>query len=150
MADDFSFSVMTFNLRFGLADDGDNAWKYRKKAFPFLFRRYQPDFIGFQEANNFQTEYLAALLDRYDFNCSLREAAHAVFTQNGFEDAFAGTHTSTFHGFTGHNLGGHIDWILSRDGLKVLGKEIIRDQFAGFYPSDHFPVLVEFAFAPAP
>ena len=31
------FSVLTLNLRFGLADDGANNWRYRKKGFqPFL------------------------------------------------------------------------------------------------------------------
>ncbi len=253
MADALSFSVMTFNLRFGLADDGPNAWENRKKAYPALFQRYQPDFIGFQEANNFQTEYLATLLDQYgfigkrtpspdfwqnnlifhskkwvckekrhcflsetpdvesrlensrwprqctlglfeqgaarvvmanthfdfyesvqkrsaelvvdflsefprdlptivtgDFNCIPLEPAHDVFTQNGFEDAFTGGHTCTFHGFTGKDRGGHIDWILSRGRVKVCRKEIVRDQFSGFYPSDHFPVLVEFTIAPSP
>ncbi len=60
-------SVLTLNLRFGLADDGPNSWQYRKKVFPFLFEKYRTDFIGFQEANDFQTDFLNGMLTEYDF-----------------------------------------------------------------------------------
>lgn len=61
------FTVMTFNLRFGLADDGDNAWQNRQKAYPLFFERYQPDFVGFQEANSFQTDFLDNLLTEHSY-----------------------------------------------------------------------------------
>ena len=60
-------SVLTLNLRFGLADDGPNSWQYRKKGFPYLFEKYRTDFIGFQEANDFQTDFLNEMLTEYDF-----------------------------------------------------------------------------------
>jgi len=60
-------SVLTLNLRFGLADDGPNSWQYRKKGFPCLFEKYRADFIGFQEANDFQTDFLNEILTEYDF-----------------------------------------------------------------------------------
>jgi endonuclease/exonuclease/phosphatase family metal-dependent hydrolase len=60
-------SVLTFNLRFGLADDGPNSWQYRKKCFPSLFEKYRTDFIGFQEANDFQIDFLHEILTEYDF-----------------------------------------------------------------------------------
>ena len=59
------FSVMTFNLRFGLAKDGPNAWKHRKKLIPGLFQAYPVDFIGCQEVNDFQADDLAAILGDY-------------------------------------------------------------------------------------
>ena len=52
------FSTLTLNLRFGLADDGADSWDHRKKALPVLFKKYHPDFIGLQEANDFQIDYL--------------------------------------------------------------------------------------------
>jgi endonuclease/exonuclease/phosphatase family metal-dependent hydrolase len=61
------FSVMTLNLRFGLAEDGPNAWKHRKKLIPALFRAYPVDFIGCQEVNAFQADDLAAILSDYRF-----------------------------------------------------------------------------------
>ena len=62
-----NFSTLTFNLRFGLADDGANSWDHRKKALPALFKKYRPDFIGLQEANDFQIDYLAQILTGYEF-----------------------------------------------------------------------------------
>ncbi len=251
MANPGTFSVMTFNLRFGLADDGPNCWENRKRVYPPLFEAYQPDFIGFQEVNNFQADFLCRLLDGYDFigrresssrswqnnlifyrkqwtcraarhlflsstprvesrldgsrwprQCTLglfeqgkmtvvmanthfdfseavqvRSAglvvdflskfspesstdlptvvtgdfnslpgggAHRAFVDNGFEDAFENAHTYTFHGFTGRDRGGHIDWILFRGGITPLNRKIVRERFSGLFPSDHFPVLVEF------
>lgn len=58
-------SVLTLNLRFGRADDGPNNWSHRQKAYPSLFGKYQPDFITFQEANDFQADFLKTLLNGY-------------------------------------------------------------------------------------
>jgi len=60
-------SVLTLNLRFGLADDGPNDWRHRKKGFPSLFEKYRSDFFGFQEANDFQIDFLDHLLTDYDY-----------------------------------------------------------------------------------
>ncbi len=61
------FSVMTLNLRFGLADDGKNRWELRKDRLGFLFERHRPDFVGFQEANAFQIDFLGRLLPDHRF-----------------------------------------------------------------------------------
>ena len=61
------FSTLSFNLSFGLADDGANSWDHRKKALPALFKKYHPDFIGLQEANDFQIDYLTKILIGYEF-----------------------------------------------------------------------------------
>ncbi len=60
-------TVMTLNLRFGLADDGPNSWIFRKKAFPALFKQYRPDFISLQEANDFQIDFIASILTEYGY-----------------------------------------------------------------------------------
>jgi len=44
-----SFSVMTMNLRFGLAKDGKNRWDRRKKVVEEFLKQVNMDFIGFQE-----------------------------------------------------------------------------------------------------
>ncbi len=59
------FSVMTLNLRFGLAKDGPNAWRHRKKLMSGLFRAYPVDFIACQEVNGFQAADLASILKDY-------------------------------------------------------------------------------------
>jgi endonuclease/exonuclease/phosphatase family metal-dependent hydrolase len=61
------FGVLTLNLRFGLADDGPNSWRYRKMGFPSLFNMYRPDFIGLQEANDFQIEFINEILNEYGY-----------------------------------------------------------------------------------
>ena len=61
------FSVLTLNLRFGLADDGANNWRYRKKGFQPFLEKYRTDFIGFQEANDFQIDFLHNILTEYNY-----------------------------------------------------------------------------------
>ena len=61
------FSVISFNIRFGLADDGMNQWAYRKHAVARLFQQYRADFISVQELNDFQIEFLNKLLPEYHY-----------------------------------------------------------------------------------
>ena len=58
-------SVLSLNLRFGLADDGPNGWEFRKETVLKLFQRYRPHFIATQEANHFQSDFLVANLPDY-------------------------------------------------------------------------------------
>jgi endonuclease/exonuclease/phosphatase family metal-dependent hydrolase len=60
-------SVLSLNLRFGLADDGPNAWDHRKQSVVRLFRENNPDFIATQEANDFQVAFLAQNLPEYTY-----------------------------------------------------------------------------------
>jgi endonuclease/exonuclease/phosphatase family metal-dependent hydrolase len=60
-------SVLSLNLRFGLADDGPNAWDYRKESVVKLFRRQSPNLIATQEANHFQIDFLAENLPEYSY-----------------------------------------------------------------------------------
>lgn len=250
------FSVLTFNLRFGLADDGLHSWPFRRKAFPELFAAHRTDFICLQEANDFQSDYIADLLPEYayigqrtpappywqnnlifykkewqcvqkehfylsatptipsafpasrwprqctlgtfargtvrlicinthfdfdvvvrvksarlimerlsllpedipavltgDFNAVPFSPCYRIFTgfdpcpvhgtavfKNAFDKPFPGTH----HGFSGRVDGNHIDWILYRGDILPQWAGVIRETFAGMYPSDHFPVAAVF------
>jgi len=58
-------SVMSLNVRFGLADAGEHSWENRKPGFAALFEQYRPDFIGMQEVNGFQAAFFAGLLSDY-------------------------------------------------------------------------------------
>jgi len=60
-------SVLSLNLRFGLADDGPNSWIYRKESYPSLLEKYRTDIIGFQEVNNFQADFLKNILSEYSW-----------------------------------------------------------------------------------
>ncbi len=62
-----TLSVLSLNLRFGLADDGPNGWEYRKETVLGLFETEAPDIIATQEANNFQIDFLATNLPEYEY-----------------------------------------------------------------------------------
>ncbi len=51
-----SISVMSFNIRYGLADDGENSWQFRNKFVFDVIKTNNPDLIGLQEALFFQVE----------------------------------------------------------------------------------------------
>jgi endonuclease/exonuclease/phosphatase family metal-dependent hydrolase len=59
------FKVMSFNIRFGLADDGPNSWENRKRLTAEAILRPRPDLVGLQEALDFQLEFLASALRGY-------------------------------------------------------------------------------------
>ena len=75
-----SFTLMTLNLRFGLAHDGDNGWEFRKTVFPEMLAELDPDFLCVQEANDFQVADLAAMLTGHGY-IGARDPA-PVFWQN--------------------------------------------------------------------
>ncbi len=242
------FSVMSFNLRFGLADDKENAWESRKHLVADIFNTYPVTFIGFQESNHFQTRFLidhlkghhyigwhnpseerwqsnlvfydatwkclksqhfflsstpdieskmqgskwprqcvmglfekqgdqiivtnthfdfnalvqeksAQLVCQFlsefpkdcpviitgDFNSNAQSLAWKTFELNGFNEVNADQHSTTFHQFVGKETGRHIDWILHRGDIRVLDRQVVCDNDAGQYPSDHYPVVASFS-----
>ncbi|MDZ7263164.1 MAG: endonuclease/exonuclease/phosphatase family protein [candidate division KSB1 bacterium] len=57
--------VMTFNIRYGTAEDGANSWEFRKTALLKLIQVYQPDILGTQEALEFQIAAIRAACPQY-------------------------------------------------------------------------------------
>ena len=68
-----SIQVMTFNLRYASAPDGDNAWSnpnqspQRRDVVIRVISNRTPDLIGFQEGEDAQLDDLAAQLPSYEF-----------------------------------------------------------------------------------
>ena len=60
-----AFSILTLNLRFGLADDGPQAWVHRRPRLRQFLETHDGDFMVFQEANDFQIDFLAECLPEY-------------------------------------------------------------------------------------
>ncbi len=56
---------LTFNIRYGTANDGANAWPLRRDLVAALIRAQRPDVLAIQEALDFQLEELAGVLDGY-------------------------------------------------------------------------------------
>ncbi len=48
--DDDELRVMTFNIRYGTAPDGENSWPKRKDLVFDVLRDYKPEILGMQEA----------------------------------------------------------------------------------------------------
>jgi endonuclease/exonuclease/phosphatase family metal-dependent hydrolase len=57
--------VMTFNIRYGTAKDGDNHWDLRKDFLVDVIREQAPDVIGVQEALHAQLAYIVEALPAY-------------------------------------------------------------------------------------
>ena len=62
-------TLMTFNIRYGLAEDGVNRWENRK--FPVIdrIRTHDPDLLGLQECreDSLQAEFIRENLPDYEF-----------------------------------------------------------------------------------
>ena len=56
VVDGLQVDVMTFNIRYGTANDGDNAWPHRTEMVCAVIREAKPDFCGLQEALRYQID----------------------------------------------------------------------------------------------
>ena len=65
---------MTFNLRIRTKHDGENMFDFREPRVLDVIRSEMPDLIGFQEGNNYMTEFLQKNLPEYYFLGHGREA----------------------------------------------------------------------------
>lgn len=54
--------VMTFNVRYGTADDGENRWERRREFLLDVIREFDPDLLGVQEALRDQVDAIGAAL----------------------------------------------------------------------------------------
>lgn len=57
--------VMTFNIRYGTAPDGENQWPNRKALLFGLLNEQKPDVMGLQEALRFQLDEILAAVPGY-------------------------------------------------------------------------------------
>lgn len=58
--------VMSFNIRYGGADDGDDSWRHRRFLVRLAIRQKWPDLIGLQECLDFQADELDRAFREYD------------------------------------------------------------------------------------
>jgi endonuclease/exonuclease/phosphatase family metal-dependent hydrolase len=60
-----SLTVATFNVRYGTAADGPNAWEHRRPLVGETVRGFAADVIGFQEVQPVQVDYFAQVLPHH-------------------------------------------------------------------------------------
>jgi len=63
--DNLELRVMTFNIRYGAANDGENRWENRRQLVLNIVRDNSPDVVGLQEALDFQLVQLREGLAEY-------------------------------------------------------------------------------------
>ncbi len=62
-----SYDVMTYNIRLNVAEDGKNAWEYRKDSVASFLREQHPDIFGLQEVLYIQLLDVMSALPDYQF-----------------------------------------------------------------------------------
>jgi len=65
---------MTFNIRYGAADDGADSWPHRKDLVVETIELFRPDLFGVQEALDFQVEFLREHLPEFSAHGRGRDA----------------------------------------------------------------------------
>ena len=91
-------SIMSFNIRYGTAKDGDNHWSLRKDMLFDVVRERDADLVGLQEALAFQIDELIAAVPGYavigvgrDDAAKAGEFSAILFRRDRFRVADAGT-----------------------------------------------------------
>lgn len=59
--------VMSYNIRLDVESDGENKWGLRKDKVAELMNYYEADFIGGQEVQHHQLQYLLSQLKHYNY-----------------------------------------------------------------------------------
>jgi endonuclease/exonuclease/phosphatase family metal-dependent hydrolase len=62
---ELELKVMTFNIRYGTADDGENRWENRQQMVIDVLRENQLDVVGLQEALDFQISQIRQGLSEF-------------------------------------------------------------------------------------
>lgn len=64
-ASEHELNVMTFNIRYGTANDGPNRWENRRQMVCDLIAEHRPDVLGLQEALKFQIDAVLKAVPGY-------------------------------------------------------------------------------------
>lgn len=91
-------SVMSFNIRYGTAPDGEDSWDRRRDLVFDVLRQANPDFVGLQEALDFQIDQILAAIPGYTAvgvgrDDGAREGEHSsiLFRDNRWQVDVSGT-----------------------------------------------------------
>lgn len=90
--------TMSFNIRYGTAKDGENAWPLRREFLIDVMREQAADVIGLQEALDFQIDEISAALPMFsvigvgrDDGARKGEYTAILFRRDRFQVSDAGT-----------------------------------------------------------
>ena len=124
--------VMSFNIRLGVANDGENRWDLRKDLVVKTIREYNPDLLGLQEVFPMQEEYLRKNFPEYSYYGRSRlvdpkegEACSVMFRK----DRFVPIEKSTFWLSESPEEPGSKSWDSSLP--RIANMISLRDKLAG-------------------
>ncbi len=88
---------MSFNVRYGKAEDGPNHWRHRKELVLRTVREFDPDVLGTQEMMGFQADYFRQNLPEFEVHGTSRvpsdqgeEQSAVFFRKSRFEQEDSG------------------------------------------------------------
>ena len=107
--------VMTFNIRFGTAEDGENHWDRRKEHVAETIRSFDPDVVGYQEMMPFQETFVLDQVPGYALSGSTQNLEgrqqRAASAQIAWKDErFERIDTGLFHISQTPDTFGGDDW----------------------------------------
>lgn len=130
--------VMSYNIRYGTAKDGENHWDKRKEFLVETIKAFNPDLLGTQETLAFQRDYLAEQLSGYevlgvgrDDGKEAGEMAALYFKRARFEKLDGGhfwlSETPTVPGSKSWDtsLTRMVTWVKLRDKLQPKAKPLM-------------------------
>lgn len=128
--------VMTFNIRYGTANDGENNWANRREMVCDVLRRHSPDVVGIQEALRFQIDDIRAGLPEYaEIGCG-REDGNTKGEYSAIlyrKDRLDVNDCGTFWLSDTPEVAGSITWGNACTRLCTWGRFVPKDSGKAFY-----------------
>lgn len=123
--------VMTFNIRYGTANDGENNWVFRKDLVMEVIRENNPDILSLQEALDFQISEILDELSGYSYLGVGRDDGKNKGEYSAIlfaKDRFIVDTTETFWFSETPNVAGSITWEASLPRICSWG--LLFDKFS--------------------
>lgn len=135
--------VMSFNIRYGTASDGENSWPLRRDLVVRTIGAFKPDLLGVQEALTFQCEFLQQHLPDFAFHGVGRDDGRQAGEYCGIfyrKDRFELVDAGHFWLSETPSTPGSVSWDSSL--TRMLSWVVLRDRRAGgrelVYANTHF------------
>ncbi len=128
--------IMSFNIRYGTANDGDNIWPKRKQLVFDVIADYKPDVLGLQEALRFQIDEILDAVDGYKLIGVGREAGANEGEYSCIlyrTDRFEVTESETFWLSDTPNVVGSITWGNACTRICTWARFVDKQTGGGFY-----------------
>lgn len=127
---------MSFNIRYGTANDGPDHWNNRKTFVTETIRQFGPDLLGLQEALDFQIDFIQQTIPGYASigvgrDDGKRKGEHSCILYRS--DRFEATDSNTFWFSDTPEVPGSKSWGNSITRICTWARFVDRSTGKGFY-----------------